>query len=129
MLWGEARYRSFGFGLTLLRYAHLQRGAGNLHIVDRLEAVEEIDAGAEAVTVVEGGRVDVGIGLRVHGAAEVVVGVDAAAYLRGEGGKHGLAARDACIPGLSLANAHLCRVADRILHTVLHAHHALLRRR
>ena len=116
---GEA---DVGLDLVFLRVAKSDGSLGNLHIVHGLESVEEGNARSDSVTVVEGCRGDVSVGLRVNRTSEVIVGGAASADLRGESIEDGVPSGKAGVIVGRLLNPHLGAVADRIFHALLQRH-------
>ena len=116
---GEA---DVSLNLVFLRVAKSDGSLGDLHIVHGLESVEESDAGAYTITVVERGCGDVGVGLRVNRTSEVIVSRAASAYLRGERIEDRIPSRKPCVTIGRLLDPHLGAVADRIFHTILQRH-------
>ncbi len=116
---GEA---DVSLNLVFLRVAKSDGSLGDLHIVHGLESVEESDAGAYTITVVERGCGDVGVGLRVNRTSEVIVSRAASAYLRGERIEDRIPSRKPCVTIGRLLDPHLGAVADRIFHALLQRH-------
>ncbi len=116
---GEADVR---LHLLLEGVAHREGSLAYLEVVDSLKSVEDGISGGDAVAVVERGRVDVGVGLRVYCAAEVVVGVGGGAYRRGEYREDGVAPCNLRIASGGLLDADLGRVGHGVFHTILEAH-------
>ena len=98
------------------------RRLGDFQIVDGLKTVEEVDARREAVAVVERGRPDVGVRLRVDAAAKVGIGIGATFHRRREGRKDGVAPVDLRIAIVGLGNAHFRGVLHGIAHTFFEGH-------
>ena len=108
--------------LVFLRVAKSDGSLGDPQVVNGLESVEESDAGADTIAVVERCCGDVSVGLRVNGTSEIVVGRAASADLWSEGIEDRV---PSCKPGVivgRLLDPHLGAVADRIPHAILKRH-------
>ena len=119
------RQADIGLHLLLPGFGDLHTGPGDLVIVHGLEAVEQVIPGAHAVVVVERGRVEIGIGLRVDAAAEIVVRIRARIDLRGEQGQRRIAPVDLRIADGRLLDPDLRRIGNRKLHAVTERHRVL----
>ena len=116
------READVGFHLFLLRLPDGQRRLRDLQVVDRTEAVEQVDARPHGIAVVERGLRDIGIRFRVDAAAEIVISIGASAHRRGEGTEQRIAPCDLRVAGFSLLDPHFRGIGDGVLHTVVERH-------
>ena len=114
-----------GLHLLLLGVRNQQPGFGNLVVIHRLEAVEEVIPGTHAVVVVERRCIEIRIGLRVDAAAEVVVRIRLRGNLRRKQLQCRIPAGDAGITHFGLLDSHLGGIGDGVGHAVVQAHGSL----
>ena len=95
---------------------------GDAVVVDCLKTVEEVVSGGNAVTIMEGRGFEIGVGLGVDAASEVVIGIGIGIYLRSEESECRIAACYACIIFGCVGNTHLGGVRYGILHAVVQSH-------
>ena len=100
-------------------------GLGDLEIVHRLEAVEQVDSGTDAVVVVERRRVEIGVRLRVDAAAEVIVSIGLRRYLRRKQLQCRIPPVDPCVADRRLLDPHLRGIGHGVGHAVMQGHRSL----
>ena len=110
------------FNLFLLRIGNQHPRLGNLVVVHRLEAVEEVVPGTHTVVIMERRGVEIGIGLRVDAAAEIVVRVCLSADLWSEQGQGGIATVKLRVTDGRPLNSDFRGVGNGVLHTVVKSH-------
>ena len=98
---------------------HQHTGLGSLQGVQSAEAVEHGQRGIHAVVVIEGAHVGIGIGLRVDGAAEVVLGSYAGIH-RWQEIADGTQLRCLVVVEFQFGSLHLMVMLYGILHALLH---------
>ena len=105
--------------LLLFADSHLGGRRGHLHVVDQLESVEQRDACACVVAVIECGYAIIGVRLRVEVTAILVVSVGLRRNARGEDLHDGLTTLPLLVFPVGCLDSHLGGVADSILHAVV----------
>ena len=99
---------------------HSPMGASHTQLVVSLKSVEDNERCLQAVAVIEGVDIGVGVGLGVDGASEVHLCAHRAVHF-GQEGTDGTCAFGATCVEVVLLQAHRVTVLGGVLHATLHA--------